>query len=324
LETKEPVRFTFDPRRPAKLRGKEGTELRIKPGSLVFEDGSIPKTKRIEARLWEFYSSFDIMNAGLVTQSGKRMLETAGMIYVEAESDGQPLRLANGKSIDVSMPSPEGMSLFRGVEKEGVIDWQLPGALDPRPDKRNPLVSTDQRIVRTPRSEPYLRELVSRYEEENSKFDLNDYFSGSLGWINCDKFNARETVEYELIIDRSQLPAGKGKIIGKEEAPAAVAALMGLDNERVIAIFTDNRGVLRATRKDADRYLINVPTESTVTLVAINQGVGADKLYAGLTTQVDRKQLSFRRDANERENSITIKLLASSKDELKKATSGLW
>ena len=99
LETKEPVRFAIDPQRVVDLKGKEGTVLRFKPGSLVLKDGSAPTAKRVEVRLWEIYSCFDVLNAGLVTQSGKRILETAGMIYVEADSDGQPLRLAEGTSM---------------------------------------------------------------------------------------------------------------------------------------------------------------------------------------------------------------------------------
>ena len=326
LETKEPVRFAVDPQRVVDLKGKEGTVLRFKPGSLVLKDGSAPTAKRVEVRLWEFYSCFDVLNAGLVTQSGKRILETAGMIYVEADSDGQPLRLAEGTSMDVSMPSPEGMSLFRGIEKEGVIDWQLPGALDPRPDKRNPLLSTDQRLVRTPRSERYLKELASRTaaSRQGGRFDLKEYFSGELGWINCDKFSQQERTEYEVVIDRAQLPKRNGDVVNKEEAPNAAAALLGLDDERVVAIFTGTRGVISATRKDADRYLVSVPKGEPIILVAINQNNGANQLYAGLSPTIGGNISGVRRGANDLENSVSIELGPSSKDDLQRATSRLW
>ena len=326
LETKEPVRFAIDPQRVVDLKGKEGTVLRFKPGSLVLKDGSAPKSKRVEVRLWEFYSCFDVLNAGLVTQSGKRILETAGMIYVEADSDGQPLQLADGMSMDVSMPSPEGMSLFRGIEKEGVIDWQLPGALAPRPDKRNPLLSNDQRLVRTTRSERYLKELASRTasSRQEERFDLKEYFSGELGWINCDKFSQQERTEYEVVIDRVQLPKRNGDIFNKEEAPNAAAAMLGLNDERVVAIFTGIRGVISATRKDADRYLVSVPKGEPVILVAINQNDGAKQLYAGLSATIGGNISGVRRGANDLENSVSIELEPSSKDDLQRATSQLW
>ena len=324
LLTKEPVEFSVNLKQTAKLKGKEGTILCLKPNSLVYEDGSIPTARRAELRLWEFYSCFDVLNAGLVTQSGKRILETAGMIYVEAEIDGEPLTLAKGANLGVTMPAPEGMSMFKGIEKDGVIDWQLSSARDSRPDKRNPLLSKDMRLVRTPRSEQHLKALASEAElnQPNQRFAAQEYFTGEMGWINCDKFSRREMTSYEVVLDCRQLPKRDGGVVNTEEAPKEAAALLGLGTERVVAIFMNTRGIMQATRTDTEGFSVSAPVSEPVRLLAIKHEGG--QLYAGLSEPITVTSRSVRFSGSNGRNSIVIPLEKSSKDDLRRKTARFW
>ena len=324
LQTKKPMRFWVNLKQTSQLNGREGTILRLKPGSLVYEDGSAPTSKRVELRMWEFYTCFDMLNAGLITQSGKRILETAGMIYVEAEIDGQPLTLAKGANLGISMPAPKGMSMFRGIEKDGVIDWQLESALDSRPEKRNPLLSNDLRLVRTPRSEQHLKQLALQAPlgQQNQRFDQQEYFTGQMGWINCDRFNRREMMAYEVLLDCRQLPKRTGKIVKTEDIPEEAAALLGLETERVVAIFMNTRGIMQATRTDSERFVVNVPVIEPFRLMAIKHEGG--QLYAGLSEPITLTSRSLRFSRSSERNSISIPLEKSSKEIMRHQTARFW
>lgn len=324
LQTKKPVEFSVNLKHTAKLKGREGTILCLKPDSLVYEDGSSPTARRAELRLWEFYSCFDVLNAGLVTQSGKRILETAGMIYVEAEIDGQPLTLAKGANLGVSMPAPEGMSMFRGIEKNGVIDWQLSNALDSRPDKRNPLLSNDLRLVRTARSKQHLKNLADQasLDPVTQIFDREEYFTGQMGWINCDKFSRREITSCEVVLDCRQLPKKTGEIVNSEDAPEEAAALLGLGTERVVAIFMNARGMVQATRVDSERFVVNFPRSERIRFIALKHE--GNQLYAGISEPVALTARNVRFSTSTGSNSIRILLEKTSKEDLRRETARFW
>lgn len=68
----------------------------------------------------------------LSTMSKNRLLETGGMIYMEASLEGTPLKIKEGKNIFLAMPgeSPKtDMQLFSGTEIKGQerMDWTPTG-----------------------------------------------------------------------------------------------------------------------------------------------------------------------------------------------------
>ena len=106
------------------IRGEKGTVLFISKAS--FEGA--PANAIIDFRLKEAYSFSDIISENLSTQSGNKLLQTGGMIYVDAKYKGVDLTLK--KEMNVSFSSKEsreeGMQLFRGErdsKNNGNIDW---------------------------------------------------------------------------------------------------------------------------------------------------------------------------------------------------------
>tara|TARA_B100001123_G_scaffold249658_1_gene278726 strand:- start:4516 stop:6921 length:2406 start_codon:yes stop_codon:yes gene_type:complete len=128
LQSKKPsTRSISDPKKDTTIVGKEGTEVTIPANSLVFEDGTSCESP-VTVKLWEFYNLPDIMLAGLSTNSDEGLLQTGGMIYLEAEAKGSPLTLRAGERITLdfnpTLPVDSEFDLFHGVKEKNRIGWK--------------------------------------------------------------------------------------------------------------------------------------------------------------------------------------------------------
>lgn len=120
--------FTFDADKPYSVNGEQGTRLWIEAHSFVGADGS-PVQGEVELHLSEYYERSAMLASSLPTLSGDQLLETGGMLKVEAFSNGQALKLASNKPIWAGMPTTEAaasdMLVFSGsTDAQGnVTDW---------------------------------------------------------------------------------------------------------------------------------------------------------------------------------------------------------
>jgi len=96
-----------------------GTIVNAEPNSFEFiADGTLA-TGMIDFEITELYTKSEILRYGLPTESQGSILESDGEFLFSASQNGEPLRLANNKSINVSVPNSEpnpDMELFRGAE----------------------------------------------------------------------------------------------------------------------------------------------------------------------------------------------------------------
>lgn len=111
------------------ISGKEGTMIFIKEGSFVNRLGEVV-TDSVVVTLKELYSIADIINSNTTMQSGDRLLETGGMIELQAYADGEQLSLGYSRSLVVHFPrkiANDSMRLFYGDENgvDGKIGWEL-------------------------------------------------------------------------------------------------------------------------------------------------------------------------------------------------------
>ena len=124
--------FSVDAQEKSQIVGKDGTKLWLEANTFVFKDGTIP-TGKIDLRLTECYSFGNMLLADLTTTSGDKLLQTGGMMKIEAYTNGEELVIAQGKSIQVAAPTKafdKDMQLFYGKEhpvNERLEDWQLAG-----------------------------------------------------------------------------------------------------------------------------------------------------------------------------------------------------
>lgn len=107
------------------INANKGTRIDISPNSFVFEDGTAP-TGEINVLLKEFYSPSDFIFSKVSMQHKNNLLETRGMIFFEAKSEGKILKLKEGKTIKISFPvsaEARNMNLYTGTFKDGYIKW---------------------------------------------------------------------------------------------------------------------------------------------------------------------------------------------------------
>src|SRR6185503_20189214 len=86
----------------------------------------------VNVYMTEYYKLSDILLANLTTESNGRMLETGGMIFIEALAEGKECRLKKNSLIEIQFPfaeSKEGMKLFVGNWKNKNVDWEEMGTL---------------------------------------------------------------------------------------------------------------------------------------------------------------------------------------------------
>jgi TonB family protein len=83
----------------------------------------------------EYYSIGDALLANLSTMTKSELLETGGMVYLEATANGEACALKEGAAVRIGFPCREkkaGMQLFNGRRENGTMRWEA--AAQPAPD----------------------------------------------------------------------------------------------------------------------------------------------------------------------------------------------
>jgi len=122
--------FIIDVNKESNLQLSKGTEVSIPPNVFCHMDGTPLENQNVELVFKEAFEFEDMVDQGLFTQTSDQILETGGMIYIGASAEGLPLRLQDGKSIELKLPAQEqkdGMELFTAVEDENGITWEETG-----------------------------------------------------------------------------------------------------------------------------------------------------------------------------------------------------
>ena len=117
--------FSVNVNRDTTLLTKNGCVVNIKKNALESDSATV-KIEIIEA-----LSNTDIVLAGLTTMSGKQALSSGGMLYVNAAIG---YKVTIKKELEILVPTKNyvaDMSVYKGEEKDGKIDWTNP---DPLPN----------------------------------------------------------------------------------------------------------------------------------------------------------------------------------------------
>ncbi|MCB0630510.1 MAG: hypothetical protein R2824_13010 [Saprospiraceae bacterium] len=109
--------FVIDPTRRTTLVGNRGTRLTIPANS--FKDLSgWPVNEPVKLFLKEIFTRPQMIISGLTNTSEDRILESAGQLYLKAESEGRSLKLAAPVSVDIPLmlgvDNPLASQLFSG------------------------------------------------------------------------------------------------------------------------------------------------------------------------------------------------------------------
>lgn len=191
----EPFVVIIDPKRDTTLATPGGIVLDIPRGAFTDSLGDVIDSP-VRVTLLEALNALDIMKAGLSTMSGGSLLETGGMFYLDAQSDGQPVQIDPTKPLTAMVPGTDGqgdMQLYAGVKtKDGSIDWR-----DPKPLKKS-LVPVDITMLNfyPPGYEAKLAELGLDV--------MNKDFTDSVYWSLQRELEGRSRERWEWVDARKE------------------------------------------------------------------------------------------------------------------------
>ena len=126
-QTGVPSIFTeIDPTKGAELVGPHGTIVRIPPNAFVTKSGK-QVTGPVVFEFKEVATKADILLTNVPTVSNGQILESGGVVYLDAKAEDEPLEIAEDKSIEVEFPqekTKEGMQGFSGkYDQNGQMNW---------------------------------------------------------------------------------------------------------------------------------------------------------------------------------------------------------
>lgn len=111
------------------IRLKKGTIIAIEENSFEDADGNLI-TGEVEIEVKEVISASDMLSENMSTVTKDGVLETAGMLKIEATAEGKEVQLVNGKGLEIAFlksgAAKKDMQLYYGVENEnGILEWEL-------------------------------------------------------------------------------------------------------------------------------------------------------------------------------------------------------
>lgn len=178
-----PQTFSINPNERASLETEGGVKVIIPPGVFVFEDGQ-PALNSIQLELLDVFTKSDMILNGISTISDGRLIESFGMVFAKATSEGKNLVIREGGAIGMEFPDRLNKSdgaLFYGHESDTSFNWEfVPGSIPETPAK----VDEGERDVQ-------VDDAVDSVEDSMRPKGYQ-FVVQRLGWINCDRF-----VDYE-------------------------------------------------------------------------------------------------------------------------------
>lgn len=128
---KQPSYFVIKANRDTVIKCREGTLLSIPANAFLLASNKQTVTGELRISVREFYTTSDMIIAGLNTTSHKKLLETAGMvnIKVSSASTNDSCVLKPGKKITLAMLNADpnrlsDMQVFNGVHDSSHLTWE--------------------------------------------------------------------------------------------------------------------------------------------------------------------------------------------------------
>lgn len=120
-------RFVVNTNRQSEVVGRKGTKL-VFPAFAFEDENGETVDGNVEIVMKECYDLNEILAEKLSTTSGERIIETAGMVHIEARQSNRTLRLKDDSRYTVFFPTRgkpgKEFELFYGsLNSRGIIDW---------------------------------------------------------------------------------------------------------------------------------------------------------------------------------------------------------
>jgi hypothetical protein len=96
--------FVYHPSQSKSFTASQGTQVWIPDHAFVDAQTGRPVTTEVAVKIEEYYTMDDIILNGLHTMSDKGLLETNGMIYMNASANGRECKLDENKTAIIGFP----------------------------------------------------------------------------------------------------------------------------------------------------------------------------------------------------------------------------
>lgn len=120
-------RFLIPSSKDTIIESKSGSLLVFHKYSFVDEQGDLIKGK-IEIEYKEITNRLDIIYAALTTTTNGKILETGGMVYLNAFSNGLPVQLSDSGKIGLAIETDSilpDMKVYKGQIQQNIINWNF-------------------------------------------------------------------------------------------------------------------------------------------------------------------------------------------------------
>jgi len=191
-----------------KVTGKQGTVIRINHTDLETESGQ-PLGNEVEIELKELSNQQQMFRSGVQTVTDGQLLVSGGAYFINVTSDGQKVKLKEGKTYSVEFPqlTEDEMKLYYGQrDSSGKLNWKQSHQNFElkKENKKNGLYA--EIVLEKSISKDTLRtEMKNMSNEEIQKMEKEVKVNNKVyqpvalnqfGWINCDRLfepNAQRT-----------------------------------------------------------------------------------------------------------------------------------
>lgn len=263
---------------------RQGTIIHINPSDLETEDGQ-PAGKNIVIEVKELFNQQQLIRANIQTVSDGRLLVSGGAVYINPTSDGQRLKLKEGKTFSLELPrqSVEEMALYYGQpDSTNKMNWkqsgetfELPGPGFDTPAGYEAVIITGEgrfsdtsRVTMKDLSKEQIESLKKETEMADkvySPIELNKF-----GWINCDRLfkpeAPRTNVQFTITNNAEEVNYAKVCLVFKDINSVMQSSYYVWENKVEKADFS------------------NVPVGTTVKFLAACYQHG--KIFASLTDEL--------------------------------------
>lgn len=270
----ESQKFTINTSADTVIETEGGIVMYVPAGSFLDDNGN-EVIGEVEYEVKEALNASQILQGGLSSMSGDKLLESAGMFYVNARKDGKTVHINPEKGIYTEVPADEvnpEMQLFEGKRMDdGSIDW-----IDPKPlDKSLTPVDIHSLNFYPPKYESKLAELGKDASKSNKEYKDSLYYS--FAWDNvCLECPNGVLPNEESIVELDTTYSSAGEIpdslLGKEDVALEMglilrdtlieevfvegtdAAIIGINPAKIKTIWSDEfNNTLIATREFEER-----------------------------------------------------------------------
>ena len=182
--------FLVDCTKDTIIIGVKGTRITLTENTFANSKGEIVSGS-IQLEIKECIAKEDIVLANLYTMSNGQILESGGMIYLNAKQDGEQLSIANDKQIGVEVLADSsliGMSYYEGeLVEDSTINWRNPIMIEPNVPKE--ITETIKDSVKTRR----IKDTI--HKRCNIAFNANNQNDSKKNYGLSDE-------EYEIITEK--------------------------------------------------------------------------------------------------------------------------